>query len=95
MFNIGQKVVCVDDAFPAGINDIYNALPKRNKIYTVRDIVSAQDFQCRETAGVYLDELVNIVNKHGIEPGFQCWRFRELEEVQETLKKKNTTSQTD
>lgn len=78
MFDIGQKMACVDDRFPAGINDIYNALPKKDSIYTVRDIVPAQDFQLRETCAVLIKELVNLPNRHGIEPGFQCYRFREL-----------------
>jgi hypothetical protein len=77
MFDIGSKVVCVDDSFPAGINDIFNALPKKGSLYTVRDIVPAQDFKLRETCAVLLHELANKPNSHGIEPGFQVHRFRE------------------
>ena len=79
MFEIGSKVVCVNGSFPAGIHDIFNALPAKGTTYTVRDIVPAQGFNLKETAGVYLTELVNRPNRHGIEPGFQCERFREVE----------------
>jgi hypothetical protein len=78
MFDLNTKVVCVDDRFPSGINDIFNALPHVGAIYTVRDIVPAQDWKLRGTCAVMLVELVNRPNMHGIEPGFQCGRFREL-----------------
>lgn len=78
MFDLGEKVVCVNDKFPNGIHDIYNALPRKGKIYTVRDIVPAQDFKFQGTAGVLIEELVNRPNQHGIEPAFQCHRFREM-----------------
>jgi hypothetical protein len=77
MFDLKEKVICIDDRFPKGINDIFNALPKKGKIYTVRDIVPAQDWKLQGTCAVMLDELVNMPNQHGIEPGFQCYRFRE------------------
>ena len=77
MFDINSKVVCVNDRFPTGINDIFNALPRKGTIYTVRDIVQAQDFNLRGTCAVMLRELENRPNLHGIEPGFQCERFRE------------------
>ena len=76
MFDIKSKIVCVNDVFQAGINDYYNALPQKGKIYTVRDIVPAHDFKCRETCAVLLEELVNKPNRHGIEPAFQTGRFR-------------------
>jgi hypothetical protein len=83
MFDINQKVVCTDDSFPAGINDVYNALPKKGKIYTVLDIVPAQDFKFKETCGVLLKELENRPNMHGIEPAFQAGRFREIDNIEE------------
>ena len=77
MFDLNSKVICVDDRFPDGINDIFNALPCKGTIYTVRDIVPAQDWKLRGTCAVLIVELVNRPNIHGIEPGFQCHRFRE------------------
>lgn len=81
MYLPGQKVVCVDDVFPPGILDIYNALPQKNKTYTVRDIVPGQSMNLQEQPAIYLEELHNLPNRHGIEPGFLCSRFRELDEL--------------
>tara|TARA_R110002153_G_scaffold189400_1_gene342203 strand:+ start:170 stop:451 length:282 start_codon:yes stop_codon:yes gene_type:complete len=77
MFDIKSKVVCVDDRFPDGINDIYNALPNKGTIYTVRDIVPAQDHKFQGQPAILLGELVNNPNQHGIEPAFKLNRFRE------------------
>ena len=79
MFLPNTKVVCVDDKFPDGINDVYNALPRKGSLYTVRDIVPGQGFGLEPTVAVYLDELVNLPNMHGIEPGFAPHRFVEPE----------------
>lgn len=87
MFDIGQKVACVDDAFPpgVGINDILNAIPRKGHVYTVRDIVPGVNWDLTNTCAVLLQECVNRPNTHGIEPGFAPHRFRELtpEEVEE------------
>ena len=93
MFDLGTKVICVDDRFPAGVHDIFNALPRKGSIYTVRDIVPAQDWKLRATCAVLLDELVNRPNQHGIEPGFQPGRFREptREELREVAAKSERT----
>lgn len=87
MWEPGQKVVCIDDSFPMGIFDIYNALPSKGKMYTVRDIVPGQDFQLQGQPAIYLEELVNRPNKHGIEPGFACRRFREPEQEEIAITK--------
>ena len=81
MFDLNSKVVCVDDRFPPGIRDIFRALPVKGRIYTVRDIVPAQGFNLHKTCAVLLAELVNHPNRHGIEPGFLCNRFREPDEL--------------
>lgn len=78
MFDLGQKVACVDDSFPAGVNDIFNALPRKGRVYTVRDIVPGQTWDLKGTCAVMLVELENLPNRHGIEPGFAVHRFREL-----------------
>lgn len=93
MFDINTAVICIDDRFPSGINDIFNALPRKGHIYTVRDIVPGQDFNLQGTCAVLLHELVNRPNRHGIEPGFQCNRFRELEdsEMAQSAKEENFT----
>lgn len=83
MFEPGQKVVCIDDRFPEGIRDIFNALPVKGRHYTVRDLVPGINWGLAQEPAVYLAELVNLPNSHGTEPGFACWRFREIEEIEE------------
>jgi hypothetical protein len=80
MFDPNTRVVCVDDTFPPGIRDIFNALPSKGVAYTVRDIAPGIQFDLKQTCAVFLVELVNRPNKHGIEPGFAPYRFRELEQ---------------
>lgn len=38
MFKTGQRVVCINDDFEPWVYDLYRALPKKDKIYTVRAI---------------------------------------------------------
>lgn len=38
MFSTGQKVVCINDQFDPWVYDLYRALPKKDKTYTVRAI---------------------------------------------------------
>lgn len=38
MFQNGQRVVCIDDSFEPWVFDLYRALPKKNEIYTVREM---------------------------------------------------------
>lgn len=78
MFDLGTKIVCVNDRFPPIVSEIFKNLPEFAHVYTVRDIVPAQDWHKNETCAVLLIELPNPPNRHGIEPGFSCWRFREL-----------------
>ena len=86
MFAPGQKVACVDDQFPLGIEKIYTALPKVDVIYTVRDLVPGVSLQNTEgETAIYLVELVNPANRHGIEYGFNAERFAPLQTDDETL----------
>ncbi len=84
MFMPGQRVVCVDDSFPEGIRDIFNALPVKGREYVVRDMVPGINWKLGEEPAIYLVELVNLPNEHGIEPGFASRRFAEMEEITET-----------
>ena len=83
MFEPGSRVVCVDDRFPPGIRDIFNALPVKGREYVVRDLVPGVGWKLNEEPAVYLVELVNLPNEKGTEPGFACRRFREVETVVE------------
>lgn len=85
MFEPGEKVVCVNDSFQRDIRDYYNALPVKGKTYTVRDIVPALQFSMKETAGVLLEELVNLPNEHGLEPTFLCFRFVSMETIDDEM----------
>ena len=86
MFAPGQKVACVDDQFPLGIEKIYTALPKKDVIYTVRDLVPGVSLQNTEgETAIYLVELVNPANRHNIEYGFNAERFAPLETDDEAL----------
>ncbi len=38
MFSVGQRVVCINDDFEPWVYDLYKALPKKDKVYTVRAI---------------------------------------------------------
>ena len=83
---LGQKVACVDDRFPLGIEKLYNALPRKDEIYTVRDLVPGVSLSNTEgETAIYLVELVNPSNSHGIEYGFNAERFAPLETDDETL----------
>lgn len=81
MFEPSEKVVCVDDKFPADIRDYYSALPVKDRTYTVRDIVGGLNWDNTPTVAVLLVELHNLPNEHGIEPGFAPHRFARPEEV--------------
>jgi hypothetical protein len=38
MFQTGQKVVCINDQFDPWVYDLYRALPRRDRTYTVRAV---------------------------------------------------------
>lgn len=93
MFEPGAKVVCVDDKFDSKVAALFEQLPKKDEVYTVRDIVPGNHMDLTETVTVYLEEIVNKNNdidprtkRPVLERGFACHRFRELDEVQEKVK---------
>ena len=88
MFNVGQKVVLVDDNWPETVKQLYLQLPVLDTIYVVRAV----------RVGVKADELImdmrrvlepslllvgvhNAANNLGVEAGFAARRFRALEEL--------------
>ena len=79
MFVPNQKVVCIDDKFPLGIEQLYNQLPVKDQIYVIRDIVPGQSLAGTPgEVAVYLVGVTNPVNKLGIERGFNAERFAPL-----------------
>ena len=80
MFSPGQKVACIDDQFPLGIEKLYTALPRKDEIYTIRDLLPGVSLQNSEgEVALYLVELVNPANRHGVEYGFNAERFAPLQ----------------
>jgi hypothetical protein len=88
MFNVGQKVVLVDDRWPETVKELYLSLPVKDSVYVVRAV----------RVGVRCDELImdmrrvlehsillvgifNPCNKLGVEAGFAASRFRALDEI--------------
>jgi hypothetical protein len=93
MFDVGQKVVCINDDFSATVRHIYKQLPIKDEIYTVRE-VSIGRSQVTSGAGgandvsylVLLQELHNpndpyMHESSGEEMGFRSDRFAPLEEI--------------
>jgi hypothetical protein len=83
-FNIGDKVVCVDDKFPPDISKLYDALPVKDSTYVVRDIRLGINLTLEGDVSVLLIGLVNpkADSKANLERGFRADRFRPLEELQ-------------
>lgn len=57
MFQTGQKVVCINDDFAPWVYDLYRALPKKGRIYTVRAVGvgrSNPKFEVNEDAEIKL-----------------------------------------
>ena len=78
----GSKVVCVDDRFPPDILAFYNALPIKDRHYTIRGIGIgvALNGEAGEVV-VYLEGLENPCSSVPPYPerGFAQHRFREIE----------------
>ncbi|MBL6763419.1 MAG: hypothetical protein ISQ14_00575 [Verrucomicrobiae bacterium] len=93
MFQVGQQVVCIDDAFSKLVRAVYVQLPEEGKIYTVRavyvgrgKIINRKPGSSDGEIGILLQELKNPPDpKHlgGNELGFNSERFRSLSELSE------------
>jgi hypothetical protein len=90
MFEIGIKIVCINDQFDpsVGIRDVFSEFPAKGSIYTVRDVVPGIQFDKKETCAILLSEIISKPNRFGIEPGWDWTRFREIEPLeQENMEK--------
>jgi hypothetical protein len=85
MFDLNTNLVCINDIFSPAVCQIYPQLPRKNFIYTVRDIIPASNYGHGETCAVLLLECVNPKRKNGVENGFACHRFRELDEEEQRI----------
>jgi len=90
MFVVGQKVVCIDDKFPVWAVKLYTQLPRRDVIYTIRQIVLGQSLQVDTNkfdidVVIYLQDIYNPNDPNAkipIELGFKQERFAPLNEVE-------------
>jgi len=90
-YSVGDKVVCIDDQFPLGIEKLYDQLPVKDKVYVVRDIRLGVALDCKNGAASVL--LVGLVNpkaesRAALERGFNSDRFIKLSELQDTNKQR-------
>lgn len=91
MFEIGEKVVCVDDKFDPNTTAQYAYLPTEGEIYTVRDTMPGLDHdqsvatgQKQVTMAILVEEIENpIPEGFHHEPAFAGRRFAPLEEQHE------------
>ena len=88
MFNVGQKVVLVDDKWPETVKQLYLQLPVVETIYVVRAVrvgVRADelimDMRRVLEQSILLVSIYNPTNKLGVEAGFAASRFRALDEL--------------
>ena len=88
MFNVGQKVVLVDDQWPETVRQLYLQLPVVETIYVVRAVrvgVRADelimDMRRVLEQSILLVSIYNPTNKLGVEAGFAACRFRALDEL--------------
>ena len=104
MFVKGQKVVCVNDQFPAPALKLYSQLPKKDSVYTIRSVyigrgnyTRAKSGQMEGEIGLLLEELINPrdpslkANLTG-ELGFNSERFAPLVQEEDELSWSETKS---
>jgi hypothetical protein len=96
MFDKGQKLACVNDDFSFTVRRLYRQLPRKDSIYTVRDVRIGRVNVTSNSKGenslsylVLLEELHNPDDPYmragaGEEMGFRSDRFAPLEENKET-----------
>jgi len=87
----GQKVILVDDAWPAGIHDLYDQLPLKDIPYVIRSVhigrsmdALVNDYRKEDVLALLLVGVNNppCSGKFGaMERGFAARRFRLLDEM--------------
>lgn len=77
-FQVGMKVVCVDDKFSGGWDRIVKT-PVKGKVYTIRQLLTFKACTGQVVTTVLLEEIVNPVRQWDsglMEAGFVPRRFR-------------------
>src|SRR3954454_19068999 len=84
----GQKVVCVNDTFTPTIRALYQQLPVKHDVYTIREVFLGREKIVRggesATVGLLLEELKNPpdpFHQGKQELGFSSERFAPIEEL--------------
>ncbi len=100
MFDIGEKVVCINDTFEPLHRKLYRDLPKKGEIYTIRDCSIGRTRTGAADPGIsyrlLLEEVINDLDPYmdeasAEELGFRSDRFAPLtnleeeEEMEETM----------
>lgn len=87
MFTPKQKVACINATLHPSLWQYVKPLVK-DAIYTIRDVVPgiAPNGE-KGNVTVYLEEIFNTVNDHGIERGYNAERFAPLQtdDVEESI----------
>jgi hypothetical protein len=90
----GQKVVCVNDTFSPTIRALYQQLPVKDNIYTVREVFLGREKIVKggdtATVGLLLEELTNPrdpFHQGEQELGFTSERFAPLNELPDETEK--------
>jgi hypothetical protein len=84
----GQKVVCINDTFTPSIRALYQQLPVKDNIYTIREVFLGREKIVKggdtATVGLLLVEIKNPkdpFHQGDQELGFTSERFAPLQEV--------------
>lgn len=103
MYEPGEFVVCVDDKFHPEIAYLYQALPVKNRVYTVRECTMGRTDPASNGKGAWETAtfqllLVELVN--GMDPstasgcqeelGFKPERFVPLDQIHEQERQRET-----
>ena len=81
---IGQEVICIDDSFSLETVKRVKNLPKKDKIYTIKDITMCLQ---KHSIGLILENLDNLPLINDLNPNFSfipsfdSKRFRPLIEI--------------
>jgi hypothetical protein len=82
MFQVGQKVVCINGRFPPLVWEWADHVPIEGEIYTVRGVRNGTcPVDGSYGPSLLLEELVNPKAISWSEVAFSTWRFAPLEEA--------------
>lgn len=76
MFNVGDKVVCVDDVFDAETASYFLPLPKRGHVYCIRGVSSDV---IRGSPVVWIVGIIGRLYIGGREHPLRATRFRKID----------------